>query len=199
LKNAIIIFVRNPEAGKVKTRLAATVGNEQALLIYKSLLQHTFDISKCLDCIKFIYYADEIKSVDLWNNPGFEKKLQIEGDLGSKMKQAFKEVFADGYQKVLIIGSDCLQLTTAIIQYAFLLLDKCDVVLGPASDGGYYLAGMKKNHPRMFENKSWSTSTVYSSTLADLAEDNISVASLSVLTDVDTEEDWLASKNSKYF
>ena len=107
---ALIIFVRKPEWGKVKTRLARTIGNDKALLIYSKLLEHTHAISKNLTCDKYIFYAEGIPDDDIWETPPYHKKQQEGEDLGARMKNAFADVFAMGYRKVLIIGSDCYQL-----------------------------------------------------------------------------------------
>ncbi len=194
MKHALIIFVRNPELGKVKTRLAATIGNEKALLIYKELLQHTFNISSETNAAKFIFYFNEPEENDIWDAEGFTKKVQSPGNLGYKMKDAFTHLFNDGYEKIVIIGSDCFELTTIIIEEAFTLLEKNVAVIGPANDGGYYLLGLKKMLPYIFENKQWSTQHVYDETINDLTKNNISFHALINLTDVDTEEDWLKTK-----
>ncbi|MEO5947919.1 MAG: TIGR04282 family arsenosugar biosynthesis glycosyltransferase [Chitinophagaceae bacterium] len=192
--NALILFVRKPELGKVKTRLAATIGNEKALAIYEELLQHTFEITQSLSFLKFVFYVNAIEHNDLWRAEGFIKRLQSDADLGGKMKDAFAEVIQEGYEKVVIIGSDCFQLTTAIIQQAFELLNKNEIVIGPANDGGYYLLGMKKLYGFIFDNKKWSTETVFGDTVQDLKKYNVSFTTLPILTDVDTEEDWQLSK-----
>lgn len=194
MKNAVIIFVRKPELGKVKTRLAATVGKEKALAIYEQLLQHTFEITRFVDFPKFVFYVYAIEQNDLWSAEGFIKKLQSDADLGGKMKDAFAEQFQEGYEKVLIIGSDCFQLTTAIIEQAFELLNNNQIVIGPANDGGYYLLGMKKLHGFIFDDKKWSSKSVFADTVGELKENEISFATLPILTDIDTEEDWLLSK-----
>ncbi len=196
MTNALIIFVRKPELGKVKTRLAAALGDEKALDIYMQLLQHTFNIAKATAADKFVFYADEIAKDDLWNAPLFYKRLQASGDLGHKMKTAFNESFALGYQKLVIIGSDCLELNTSIIEDAFISLDDTDAVIGPANDGGYYLLGMKKMQEALFDNKQWSTETVFDDTIADFKNFGVSFSSMPMLIDVDTAEDWEATKRN---
>ena len=196
MKKAIIIFVRNPQLGKVKTRLAATLGDEKALNIYKELLNHTKEITSQTTADKHVFYFDKIEKKDLWNAPGFFKCLQCNDELGGKMKNAFKELFDKGYEKVAIIGSDCLELTTAIIEEAFVLLKNTDAVIGPAKDGGYYLLAMKKLIRPIFENKQWSTDSVFRETINDLTENNFSFGCLPLLTDVDTEQDWNFSKKT---
>ncbi len=194
MNEAIIIFVRKPELGKVKTRLAASLGNEKALEVYKELLWHTRQICKQVGADKFVYYHEQIEQNDLWDASGFNKRLQANAELGVKMVKAFKEVFDAGYKKVLIIGSDCLQLTDELIKEALCVLNKNDAVIGPATDGGYYLLGMKNLHPYFFENKLWSSSNVFDETMDDALHHQLTMAVLPILTDVDTEADWIESK-----
>ena len=194
MKEAIIIFVRNPELGKVKTRLAASVGDHAAVDIYKQLLLHTMQVADESSADKFVFYHEQIMQNDSWNKNGFFKKLQTGSDLGEKMKNAFSAVFTEGYSKVIIIGSDCLQLNSAIINEAFAGLEQNDTVIGPAKDGGYYLLGMKIMLPFLFDHKAWSTVTVFKDTIFNMRQHNLSTTILEVLTDVDTEADWLESK-----
>jgi len=194
-KKALIIFVRKPEPGKVKTRLASSVGEQKALSIYRELLQHTHTVTITVNADKFVFYSDSIQPDDIWSEPTFTKKLQGKDDLGSKMKEAFSILFTEGYKRVVIIGSDCFELSTEIIEQAFELLEQKEVVIGPASDGGYYLLGMKKLYPYIFENKQWSTENVFEQTVNDLQRENISYSELITLTDVDTEEDWNKTKH----
>jgi uncharacterized protein len=191
MKSALIIFVRNPVLSKVKTRLAATTGDEKALLVYKYLLQYTQSITKDLPVTKFVYYADFINENDLWN--GYEKKIQQGNDLGDRMKNAFAALFTEGYRKVCIIGSDCYELSGAIIIDAFENLKTTDVVIGPVNDGGYYLLGTAKLVTDFFINKNWSTSTVYSSTLKDAENLQLTVSRLPLLNDIDEEKDLIQS------
>jgi len=188
-KKLLLLFVRNPELGKVKTRLAAAVGPEKALEIYLHLLHHTRNVTQHLPVDKLVYYADRIAQNDLWPEPQYQKRVQPEGDLGEKMEAAFAAAFADGYTSVVIIGSDCLQLTQEVVQQAFEKLQAHDVVVGPAEDGGYYLLGMKKLHPMLFRNKNWSTADVFPDTLHDILHLHLSYTLLPHLSDVDYVED----------
>ena len=194
MKNAIIIFVRNPELGKVKTRLAASVGDQAAVDIYKQLLLHTMQVADESSADKFVFYHEQIMQHDIWNKNGFFKKLQSGSNLGEKMKNAFSTIFTEGYSKVIIIGSDCLQLNSTIINEAFAGLEQNDTVIGPAKDGGYYLLGMKIMLPFLFDHKAWSTATVFKDTMFNMQQHYLSTTTLQVLTDVDTEADWLESK-----
>lgn len=189
MKQALIVFIRKPELGKVKTRLAATLGNEKALAIYKKLLQHTQHIVTATGIDSFIFYADELVANDNWDFANFYKQLQTNGDLGIKMKTAFETVFAKGYLQVVIIGSDCYELNAEIIVEAFIALENNDVVIGKAVDGGYYLLGMQQLFSFLFKNKQWSTNSVATDTLQDCFTNNLSVFELPVLNDVDEEKD----------
>lgn len=197
LKSALIIFVRNPILGKVKSRLAATLGEEMALDIYKALLTHTRNISISLSCDKYIFYEDFVNQNDLWSNDVYYKSLQDGIDLGSRMKNAFKQLYDDAYHNVIIIGSDCYELSAVAIAKAFHLLSENDVVIGPASDGGYYLLGMKKFIPELFDNKRWSSENVYVDTVNDLERLHYQYVSLELLSDVDVESDIDAEKLNK--
>lgn len=189
LSTALIIFVRHPELGKVKTRLAKVIGDEKALSIYELLLQHTRQITLPLNIQKFIYYADKVEEYDLWNEPGFVKRRQFGDDLGERMANAFKELFDQGFKKVLIIGSDCYQLQTVVIEEAIELLDTHETVIGPTFDGGYYLLGMTGFIPELFQDKTWSTDHVCKQTIGDLNNLERSFILLKRLHDVDEAAD----------
>ncbi len=186
---AIIIFVRHPELGKVKTRLAASMGDENALAVYKFLLAHTYALVQHRNIPVFVFYAEDIVEGDLWSCRQMIKRVQKGNDLGERMTDALREVFAAGCEKAVIIGSDCYELTDAIIDDAFALLEKNDIVVGPAKDGGYYLLGMNAPFKDLFSNMEWSVATVFDRTMQRAREARYRVDVLPVLSDVDTEED----------
>ncbi len=186
---ALIIFVKNPEKGKVKTRLAKDIGDEKAVDIYKKLLQHTFNITNELSVEKYVYYGGYIDWNDMWDLDVYSKRIQVEEDLGGRMIHAFGELYEREHDKVLIIGSDCNELSTEILQSAFNSLDDNDVVLGPTHDGGYYLIGMKKLHADLFTGKDWSTESVFEQTIRSIDENGLSYSVLPKLNDVDHKED----------
>jgi hypothetical protein len=190
MKNALIIFVRKPELGNVKTRLAASIGDENALKIYIDLLSHTCDITKGLSLDKYVFYNELALEKDMWSKNGFYRKEQKGISLGEKMENAFESLRNEGYEKIIIIGSDCFELDESLISKAFEQLHKYDLVIGPANDGGYYLLGMSKFYPFIFQDKKWSTDSVCSDTLKDIQEHNLSCYQLPMLTDVDNEEDY---------
>lgn len=182
-----MIFTRNPLLGKVKTRLAASIGDEAALEVYQFLLQHTFNITKELDCDKAVYYSEGIPENGLWEKGDFQKILQQGKGLGQRMENAFKNAFFEGYSKVVVIGSDLCDLQEKDLKMAFLALDENDFVIGPAQDGGYYLLGMKKLDSAVFQNKAWGTSEVLEQTLQDLGNEKVKL--LELRNDIDTFED----------
>lgn len=191
MKEALIIFVKNPEPGKVKTRIALTMGNDKAVSIYKDLLDYTKVVSKQMHCDKFIFYGDGINLNDTWDNETYFKETQHGIDLGERMKNAFDYVFNKGYNSACIIGSDCMEITNDIIKSAFDGLNKNEVIIGPSTDGGYYLLGMKQTNSVLFLNKSWSTEHLLTQTIQDLKNLQFTYQLLDPLTDIDTEQDWL--------
>ena len=192
--NNIIIFIKNPVLGKVKTRLAATVGDEKALEIYQRLLDVTRKTVTKVNAKYHLFYSDVIDMDDDWDIQDFDKYLQQGNDLGERMSAAFRNIFSQNdssaLQKVVIIGSDCPALTSDILEMAFTILGDSDVVVGPTFDGGYYLLGMKEYHPALFENISWSTDAVYQETNDKSRELQLNIADLPTLSDIDNEADW---------
>lgn len=191
MKCALIIFVKNPEAGKVKTRLAFTLGNEKALEIYIKLIKHTRTIVTSVEADIFVLYIATPGNNDLWQENIFHKKIQHGKSLGDKMLNAFNEMFDSGYENVSIIGSDCIELTAAIINQGFRELESSDLVIGPASDGGYYFLGMKRIHAVLFDNIEWSTGKVLGQTIAVCDNKQLTYTLLPELNDIDVEADWL--------
>lgn len=186
---ALIIFIRNPELGKVKTRLAQSLGDQKTLQVYEALLGHTRKIALALDVSRYLFYSHFIDAEDDWSNTAFKKQLQVEGDLGQKIHAGFEHAFRD-HDKVLIIGSDCASLTAQIVQEGFDALDRNDFVLGPALDGGYYLLGMRQFTPSLFQAIPWSTAEVAQLTLGKMKAMGASFHLLPPLSDIDYAEDW---------
>lgn len=188
-QNHLIIFVKNPIAGQVKTRIARTVGDEKAVAVYQELLRHTQTITQPLPDRKTVYYGDFINPDDGWN--GYDKQLQRSpADLGERMQAAFAQEFSAGADRVVIIGSDCLALTTEHIRLAFDALDQADIVIGPATDGGYYLLGMKQPQPFLFENMPWSQPELFQLTELAILQNGLTVELLETLTDIDEWADY---------
>ena len=186
-KNLLLIFTRNPELGKVKSRLAKGVGEENALEIYKTLLSHTKSVVATLNCTKRVGYSEQVRPDDMWDNAIFEKFQQEGENLGVRMHNAFKQAFSDGYEHVLIVGSDLFDLRDSHINEAFDALHSHEAVIGPAKDGGYYLLGMSKLIKEVFYNKEWGGDTVFKRTMSNLAMTK--THQLETLNDIDFAED----------
>lgn len=184
-----MVFIKNPVAGKVKTRLAATLGDSAALAIYRKLLGHTLQITRPLPCVKVACFSHFIPGDDEWRSSGFKAGLQQGADLGERMYNAFAGNIDKTCRHAVLIGSDCFELNTDIIEQAFTALRNHDVVIGPAADGGYYLLGMKRPHPALFQHKQWSTDTVLKDTLQDCSALHLSWFLLPELSDIDEEKD----------
>lgn len=194
MKNALLIFVKNIIAGKVKTRLAATVGYDEAIKVYHRLVQHTQLITTDLKVNKMVFYSDYLQQSDIWPDENYEKKLQFGIGLGERMCKAFQYAFDSGNDKAVIIGTDCPGLNASLIQNAFIELSNSDVVIGPAMDGGYYLLGMKKCYAELFNGIVWSTSDVREATIEKCIQLNLHYHQLEMLPDIDEEKDLVYMK-----
>jgi len=187
--NLLLIFIKNPEPGKVKTRLAATIGNQKAYQIYLNLLKHTLRVAQQLKVNKQVWYSAFINTEDFINEPEFEKKLQQGDNLGERMFHAFADGFDEGCKNIVIIGSDCPDVTPSLLNQAFEELTTHDMVIGPSADGGYYLLGMNKLRADLFSDIDWSTEHVLDQTIAKAESLSLSISFLRELNDIDTIED----------
>ena len=185
-ENLLIIFAKNPVIGRCKTRLAKGIGPENALAVYRILLQHTAQTTRSLKVDKEVFYTDFIDHEDSWDSTIFKKGLQSPGDLGQKMQTAFEAGFKKGYQKIVLIGTDLITLESSDIEKAFEALDSNTVVFGPAQDGGYYLIGLSQMKPELFKNIPWSTSKVLTKSLEKIDH---TYQLLQIKNDIDTVED----------
>lgn len=199
--NSLIIFLRYPQNGKVKTRLAKSTSSEFALNFYKSCVENIIRQVKNIPKInRFAFYSDteEKDNIINWLGSKLFFSPQEGNDLGGKMKNAFEKVFSTGAEKVIIIGTDVPDLSKEVIQNAFKSLDNSDVVIGPSRDGGYYLLGMKRMNPNLFEGIEYSNNSVYQCTVEKFSKLNLSYYVLPELQDIDTEKDlilWLKSNS----
>ncbi len=196
---AIIIFTKLPVEGKVKTRLAKSMGNKFAVSFYKVCAEHTFkELGKLKETgpelFLFCPEENEIEQVMQWAGNNFNYNFQQGNDLGLKMYNAFNTVFKRGYKKVIIIGTDAPDVSMKIMQSAISVLNDHSVVIGPANDGGYYLLGFKSKLIDLFSGIEWSTNSVFDNTIEKLNNSKINYFMLNELTDIDTVEDlqnWL--------
>lgn len=189
MQNALLVFTKNAEPGKVKTRLASSIGDEQALEVYKELLTHTLQVTKPATANKYVFYSTKIEDNDNWQRNNFIQHLQNGHSLGERMSNAFQKVFELNNKKGVMVGTDCFDLTTNIIESAFDALDENDVVIGPALDGGYYLLAMKQHQKMLFENIEWSTGSVLADTLDVCKRNDLKYSLLPALSDIDTVSD----------
>ena len=185
---ALIVFVKPPIAGEVKTRIGATLGYKKAARIYEQLLIYTARLCQQLNGVEvYVFHGNQIDSLDIWGR--FHNKVQVEGDLGKKMAHAFEYCFKQGHKKVIGIGSDCISISKDDLTEAFYCLEKCDIVFGPAEDGGYYLIGMSDYEPFLFQNMPWSQPSLLLETLEKCKSECKKVNLLRTLSDIDFEED----------
>lgn len=201
---ALAIFCKTPEKGFVKTRLAASVGDQKALEIYLDLLNITDEETRSFSSSLYLFVTSSIEDSvekmqsilqqqDLFTDPKTKFVIQQGEDLGQKMSAAFKKLFKN-HQSVVLIGCDLPDLTSALISNAFDALQSNDVVIGPSCDGGYYLIGLNKETPDLFKEISWSTEKVLNQTLEKAERLSLKVQLLDQLRDIDTLEDLHFSK-----
>lgn len=191
MNTVLLVFQKNIELGKVKTRLASSIGDFEALNIYKKLVTHTKTIIDSVKAEKQIWYSNFIQENDIWHTSTYKKYKQQGSSLGSRMQYAFEAAFLrPTITKVIIVGTDCAEINTQMVETAFSTLDKNDFVLGPAKDGGYYLLGMQAFYPSVFVDIPWSTDQAFSYTVKTIKKLNKNVCFLPTLHDVDTLEDW---------
>lgn len=188
-ENLLIVFVKNLIPGKVKTRLAKDIGIDGALDVYKYLVEHTYETTKDLEYSKAIFYSQYVEIEDVWDTDEYKLFVQKGAELGDRMYHAFEHAFNNKFKKAVIIGTDCFELKPKHIEEAFEKLDDHDVVIGPATDGGYYLIGMNKLYPQLFHDKKYSHENVFKDVLTEIGEMNAKFHLLPELNDIDTFQD----------
>ena len=187
-REAVLVFEKNAILGQVKTRLASGMGELPALEIYKHLVLLTYSALEEVPVPVWTYFSDYIQEP---THPSVEKSFVQEGqDLGERMANAFARSFELGMDKVVLIGTDCPTLQSNHLNQAFEALTHSNLVVGPATDGGYYLIGMKRRADYLFEGINWSTAEVLSQTLAVATAHGLHFTLLDELSDIDTQEDW---------
>ncbi len=193
--NALIIFIKAPEYGNVKTRLQPQLAPEESLELYQAMVEDLAELFKDVKfCdVKWFYtpsHADEM--IKNWLGDDLDYYQQHGRDLGEKMSNAMREIFDEGYEKVLLIGSDIPTLDKTTIIRGFTALDENDIVLGLANDGGYYLIGSTKFYPVLFKYIDWSTSIVFQQTINCAQKKDLEIAQLEMKYDIDTYDDLVA-------
>ncbi len=198
MKNRLIIFTRYPVPGKTKTRLIPALGAEGAADLQKQMTEHTLERMRPLTEkgmeVQILFDGAEDGEMVQWLGGGFALAPQGEGDLGERMRLAFSGCFETGVERVVIIGTDCPSLGAEDVEEAVDLLEENTLVLGPATDGGYYLIGIRSDAPGwlyelVFENIPWGTDQVFNATVNALAETGLDLGLLDEKADVDEPED----------
>ena len=191
----LLIFVKNPFPGFVKQRLAAEIGDREALRVYRAVTEKVLSAvepernEKKWAMAVAHWPPDAGGSIRCWLGSGLRLFPQRGNDLGERMKNAFQAGFSDGYQKIIVIGSDCPALTAEHIADGFALLGSRDAVFGPAADGGYYLIGLTRQAPCLFNGISWSTERVLSQSIDKCRNAHLTWDLLEELRDIDTADD----------
>ena len=207
--DALIVFFKVPEKGHVKTRLAQKYGDDEALYIYYVLMSYTiFNVRRYMDIAKnletIMLYSSKKPKVAKEKgavNGKYRFVAQVKGDMGQRFEAAFDDVLKGGPRKAIIIGTDCIGLTKEVLGAAFGALDKHDVVIGPAEDGGYYLIGFKDRSlaNKLFKDVLWSTDKVLLQTMKNIKSAGLTVYKLPKLFDVDTPKDWARARKECAF
>jgi hypothetical protein len=191
---AVIVMTRYPEAGKVKTRLIETLGDKNAADLHQRMAEHTMSTLKPLHDIEaadlFVFFnGGSIEQMQRWLGSTFTYQSQQGNNLGEKMGNAFAYIFRSGYNRAVILGTDCPDIEGATVIQALKYLRSADLVLGPAEDGGYYLLGLNQTIPQLFEGIEWGSDRVLAQTTQQAKQQNLSIEYLHPLRDIDTPAD----------
>jgi len=192
-KTAVVLFVKYPIPKRVKTRLIPFLGPQGSCEVYKHMVEDTFRRLSSLDIPLVVFFTpkNKHKAIHDWLGPRCTYYPQIGKNLGDRMISAFQQVFSQGVEQAILVGSDLPDLPQVFVHDAVIKLEDNDVVLGPAEDGGYYLVGWRKSSfsIEMFSGISWGTAEVYHQTLEVLNQLDRSVGFLPMWHDIDTFDD----------
>jgi rSAM/selenodomain-associated transferase 1 len=192
-KERLIVFVKAPRIGEVKTRIAKTAGAARACEIYRKLVGKVLENMKALRAVQLRFAPDDAATgISSWQREGWTVAPQGDGDLGVRLVRAFESAFAEGAERVVIIGSDSPEAKSSDVRAAWKELKSHDVVIGPAIDGGYWFIGLRAPQPELFREIAWSSDQVLGQTLARAKSLGLRIQLGRILSDIDTEEDWNA-------
>ena len=186
-KPLVLVFCKNQILGKVKSRLALKIGQKKALLIYSELLNKTASIVNSLSAEVHLYYSDYIEENDNFNPSKIKKFIQKGNNLGDRIINALNISFKN-FSPIVVIGSDLWNLEISDIEDTFRILKNKNIVIGPSTDGGYYLIGMNYLDTKIFENKNWGEESVLNDTISGI-DDKTNIHLLGEKTDIDTYDD----------
>lgn len=197
--NHLIVFTRYPEVGKTKTRLIPALGAAGAATLQRQMTEFTLkQVEKLVQrrqgglnslSVEIRFAGGDRTLMQDWLGSRWSYQPQATGDLGEKLQQAFQAAFEAGSQRIVTIGIDCPELDAVTLAQAFQALQEHDLVLGPATDGGYYLIGLRSLMPELFSGVDWGTERVFQQTMAVAESKGVAIATLTPLTDVDRPED----------
>jgi hypothetical protein len=192
-RDRLIVFTRYPVPGKTKTRLIPILGPAGAAELQRQLTEKTFRTaqafaSKYPAALQVCYDGGSEEQMRRWLRPHVLFSMQRPGNLGERMAAAFQDAFRGGCGRVVLIGTDVPDLSIRHLETAFDALEDRDVVLGPSTDGGYWLVGLKRPTP-IFDNIPWGTGEVLAQTLSVSRDRGLSTYGLDPLTDIDRGED----------
>ncbi len=200
MKRCLVLYVKYPEPGNVKTRLGRDIGEHRASELYRDMaervLTEIYPLGQSYDLRIYCDPTRDIASYKAWLGTQLQLCLQQGDSLGDRLQTTVQEVFALEYEQVIIIGSDCLGLDEDIMNTWFSHLDQRDIVIGPALDGGYYLIGMTQAHVELFDQIPWSTDAVLDATLARVEHQGLSHLLLEKRIDIDTLDDLTAFRET---
>ena len=190
----LIIFSRYPEPGKTKTRLIPALGPEKAANLHRQMAEQMVKTGRELIetgsiSLEIRYTGASLDQMQAWLGSDLSYNLQGNGDLGDRMDQSFAAAFAQGKSAVIIIGTDCPDINETILTQAFETLIQQDLVVGPATDGGYYLIGLRRRIPELFQAVDWGTDRVFQQTLERCQSLGLKIGNLPQLSDIDRPED----------
>jgi rSAM/selenodomain-associated transferase 1 len=200
-ETALLLFVKYPEKGKVKKRISVDIDETVVLKLYTNFVEDLLlQLQKIPATIIICFYPETYLTLfQQWLSPKYLYLAQQGKNLGERMKHCFQNTFAQGFEKVIVIGSDSPDLPLSFYNKAIDKLDSYDAIIGPCTDGGYYLYGCKKNTfiSEMFSDIPWSTSKVFEKTMNVLIMKKLNIYQLPIWNDVDTYDDLveLAVKN----
>ncbi|MDQ3698377.1 MAG: TIGR04282 family arsenosugar biosynthesis glycosyltransferase [Gemmatimonadota bacterium] len=190
---SLVVFARAPQLGRVKTRIAAELGASEALAAYVQLAERTVTTALTVrgcECVIAFTPPDELAAMRRWFGEGVDYESQCSGDLGARMAHAIERRVTAGAERVILVGTDCPGLDAPLLEDAFDALERADVVIGPAEDGGYYLIGTRRLHSALFAGIPWGSSRVLGNSLAAARAADLTVHTLRRLADIDTAADW---------
>lgn len=195
--NSLIVFLKAPIPGQVKTRLAASLGPAAAAAAYRSMVNQLLQNLSSLPNVELRFAPDHAHpEIAVWLQASWRAVPQGDGDLGVRLNRAFADAFSRSSDPVIVIGSDCPTISPNDIHLAAAKLRDHDIVLGPAADGGYWLIGMRQFEPSILSQIPWSTARVLTQTLARVQSAGLSVSLLREQSDIDTIDEWTAWQQS---